>query len=290
MIYQAEVELGKKGLQIRQDQIDAIRSEAQRTSTAVIGLIQQSYDRQRTAAFGLRSALQDVYQDAGNAAASVKNTVSNAFRGMEDAFVKFTQTGKLSFADMANSIVADLSRMVFRQMAFNALASFMGSASGGQYSLASNTGGGQGLTLGGGGQGLTTGGGTGLIYGGARATGGPVNSGSFYEGNEHGPALLNVSGRTYLMMGSQSGSVTPMGGSAATGGGSTQVSVVVNNHAGRDTQATASSRTDAMGNTVIDVLVEKVEAGMMGRMNRGTGIAPMLERRYGLNPAAGALR
>ena len=35
---------------------------------------------------------------------------------------------------------------------------------------------------------------------------------------------------------------------------------------------------------------EKVEAGMMGRVSRGAGMAPLLERRYGLNPAAGAIR
>lgn len=283
MIHQTEVELGQKGLRIRQDQIDAIQNEAGRTSAAVMELIQQSYDKQRTAAFGLRSSLQELYADTGNAAASVRNTVTNAFRGMEDAFVKFVQTGKLSFADLANSIIADLTRMVFRQIAFNALASWMTPSAAGSSSTYS-------LSTGADWQGVKLNPGAGLTYGGARAAGGPVNAGSFYQVNENGPELLNVSGRTYLMMGSQSGNVTPMGGSASAGGGGTQVSVVVNNNAGRDTQATASSRTDAMGNTVIDVLVEKVEAGMMGRVSRGAGMAPLLERRYGLNPAAGAIR
>jgi hypothetical protein len=38
------------------------------------------------------------------------------------------------------------------------------------------------------------------------------------------------------------------------------------------------------------VMVEKIE-GMMGRrIGQGGGLAPMLEGRYGLNPAAGARR
>jgi len=38
----------------------------------------------------------------------------NAFKGMEDALVKFVTTGKLNFRDLANSIIADLTRMLVR--------------------------------------------------------------------------------------------------------------------------------------------------------------------------------
>ncbi|MGN2393237.1 hypothetical protein, partial [Pelomicrobium sp. G1] len=44
------------------------------------------------------------------------------------------------------------------------------------------------------------------------------------------------------------------------------------------------------GERVIDVIIEQV-TGLMGRdIARGAGIAPVLERRYGLSPAAGTLR
>lgn len=53
----------------------------------------------------------------------------------------------------------------------------------------------------------------GSLFGGGRATGGPVMANSMYEVNERGPELLSVGGRQFLMMGSTSGYVTPGGGS-----------------------------------------------------------------------------
>jgi hypothetical protein len=40
----------------------------------------------------------------------------------------------------------------------------------------------------------------------------------------------------------------------------------------------------------LDIIVEQIEARMSRSIGQGTGIAPTLERRYGLNPAAGAMR
>lgn len=48
-------------------------------------------------------------------------------------------------------------------------------------------------------------------FGGPRAAGGSVNSGSFYRVNERGTELLTVGGSDYLMMGANSGRVTPAG-------------------------------------------------------------------------------
>ena len=225
---------------------------------------------------GLSQAVSNYRDNAADLFGQTETLTSNALRGMEDSLVKFVQTGKLSFADLANSIVADLTRMIVKQVMFNALAGMMRGSVG---ETAANAMPGDSLD-----NFISLNNGFGTTPG--RASGGSVSSGGLYQVNEQGPELLHTAGKTYLMMGSQGGSVTPHGGMAA----GTQVSIVVNNHAGRDTQATATSRTDAMGNTVIDVLVEKVEAGMMGRVSRGAGMAPLLERRYGLNPAAGAIR
>lgn len=51
----------------------------------------------------------------------------------------------------------------------------------------------------------------------AMAAGGPVGAGSMYEVNERAPELLTVANRTYLMMGQDSGRVTPMGDSESYG-------------------------------------------------------------------------
>lgn len=69
----------------------------------------------------------------------------------------------------------------------------------------------------------------GAFFGGGRATGGPVNQNGIYRVNENGPELLSVGGRDYLMMGNNSGSVSP-----STGGGiviqNTYVNPQLNDH------------------------------------------------------------
>jgi lambda family phage tail tape measure protein len=225
---------------------------------------------------GLSQAVSNYRDNAADLFGQTETLTSNALRGMEDSLVKFVQTGKLSFADLANSIVADLSRMIVKQVMFNALAGMMSGSVG---ETAANAMPGDSLD-----NFIGLNNGFGTLPG--RASGGSVSSGSLYQVAEQGPELLHSAGKTYLMMGSQGGSVTP----TASGAPGPQVSIVVNNTAGSDTKASATAGTDAMGNTVIDVLVERVEAGMMGRVSRGTGMAPLLERRYGLNPAMGAMR
>jgi hypothetical protein len=49
----------------------------------------------------------------------------------------------------------------------------------------------------------------GAVFGGGRASGGPVSAGGLYRVNEDGPELLNVGNQSYLMMGNRGGTVTP---------------------------------------------------------------------------------
>ena len=52
------------------------------------------------------------YKDAAQNAAEQSRTYFETFtKGLEDAFVKFVQTGKLSFKDLANSLIADFARI-----------------------------------------------------------------------------------------------------------------------------------------------------------------------------------
>ena len=62
-----------------------------------------------------------------------QDAVTNAFKGMEDALVKFVLTGKLNFRDLANSIISDLTRMLVRAAITKPLFSFLfpGLANGG---------------------------------------------------------------------------------------------------------------------------------------------------------------
>lgn len=170
-----------------------------------------------------------------------------------EALVDFALTGKSSFKDMVNSILADLARMMVYRNITGPLANKISGMDWG--SIGSAVAG---------------------MFGGFRASGGPVSGGTSYIVGERGPELFTPH---------TSGAIVPNG---ALGGA--KVSIVVNNNAGSDTRASASATTDATGNTQIMVMVEKIE-GMMGRrIGQGGGLAPMLEGRYGLNPAAGARR
>lgn len=196
----------------------------------------------------------------GNAAEKGKDSFDELRQAVEgwgkssaEALVDFALTGKSSFKDMVNSMLADLARMMVYRNITGPLAEKVGGLNWG--SIGSAVAG---------------------MFGGFRASGGPVTGGTSYVVGERGPELFTPH---------TSGAIVPNG---ALGGA--KVSVVVNNNAGPDTRATATSSTDATGNTQIMVMVEKIE-GMMGRrIGQGGGLAPMLEGRYGLNPAAGARR
>ena len=58
--------------------------------------------------------LQQFAKTAFDVTRQAEQAFVNAFKGMEDALVKFVMTGKLNFRDLANSIIADLTRMLVR--------------------------------------------------------------------------------------------------------------------------------------------------------------------------------
>jgi lambda family phage tail tape measure protein len=64
---------------------------------------------------GAAAAWENYRQQASNAAQQMGGVVGSVFSGLEDVWVKFTQTGKVSFSDMTRSILADLARIQIRQ-------------------------------------------------------------------------------------------------------------------------------------------------------------------------------
>ncbi len=75
---------------------------------------------------GAASAWKNYKQQAGNAAQQMGGVVSNVFGGLEDAWARFTTTGKLSFSDMTRSILSDLAKIAFRQAVMGIANSFGG--------------------------------------------------------------------------------------------------------------------------------------------------------------------
>ena len=129
----------------------------------------------------------------------VGDIVVKSFRGMEDALVRFVQTGKMNFRDFANSIIADMTRIAIRQAIIAPLMSgfsgWLGKTFGPQ-DAAKDVVSGMGKTFPGD-----------IPIDGGRANGGPVRGGRPYMVGERGPELF-VPG--------SSGNITPnhqLGGS-----------------------------------------------------------------------------
>lgn len=71
--------------------------------------------QKRTFQGGALEAMRKYGEDASNIGTQVGNTFTNAFKGMEDAVVQFTMTGKASFSSFALSVIADIQRILVRQ-------------------------------------------------------------------------------------------------------------------------------------------------------------------------------
>lgn len=174
---------------------------------------------------GASSAFQNYLEQARDVAGQTKTLFSNAFSSMEDAVVNFAMTGKFSFADFTKSILADMVRIETQRAASGLLGSLV---SWGATAASAWFGGG-----------TTSAGSTQAGYApeimdnfvsGQRAGGGPVAANSLYQVNELGPELLSQGGKTYLMMGDQGGTITPLGSGpsptlTATSSSGTMISV-----------------------------------------------------------------
>lgn len=91
-----------------------------------------NYDKMSTAQgdwrSGATSSFQNYLESARDVAGQTKSLFTNAFSSMEDAIVNFAMTGKLSFADFAKSILADMARIATRQASSAILSSLFGAA------------------------------------------------------------------------------------------------------------------------------------------------------------------
>lgn len=132
--------------------------------------------------------------------------IRDAQEGLSDAFADFV-TGAKSAKEAFGDFADELFKRALQFVADKAIEALFKAFSGGGDSAGGKTGGGFDWTS------LLS------MFGGGKAGGGAVNAGMFYRVNERGPELLTAGGKDYLMMGNQSGSITPNSG---LGGGITQ--------------------------------------------------------------------
>ncbi|WP_329813113.1 phage tail tape measure protein [Stenotrophomonas sp. SMYL36] len=138
--------LRELSLQRNADQIDQITFEEERTLLHAktldrLQIIKSGYDELQQAEgswlAGASAAWANYQQEAGNAARQMGDVVGSAIGGFEDAWVKFTTTGKLSFSDLTKSVLADLARIAARQAAMG-IVNMFASAWGGGVTAAGN--------------------------------------------------------------------------------------------------------------------------------------------------------
>ena len=279
---------------LKAEAIAAINDALARQLPIVEELARANVEYQRSFDYGLRSSLRTYIEDATNAAKQAERAVTGAFKSMEDAMVQFVTTGKVDFNSLANSIIADLVRIQIQKMITLPLAGWM-----------------SGLNLfgGSGGNGLGgafPAGATDLMSGGTMVahTGGLIGSDvlatrsvglQHFDGAQrfHTGGLVADEVPIIAQPGEAvftPGQLRALGGALAKNNPSpVKVLVNVTNHAsGVDARVQTTQQPD--GSTRLDVIVEQIEARMNRSINQGVGIAPTLERRYGLNPAVGALR
>ncbi len=280
---------------LKAEAIAAINDALARQLPIVEQLARANVEYQRSFDYGIRSSLRTYIEDATNAAKQAERAVTSAFKGMEDAMVQFVTTGKVDFNSLANSIIADLVRIQIQKMITLPLAGWMSGLN-----LFGGSSGGNGIG------GAFPAGATDLMSGGTMVahTGGLIGSDVLatrsvglhhFDGAQRFHTGGVVAGEVPIIAQPGEAVFTPgqlrsLGGALAKNNPSpVKVLVNVNNHApGVDARVQTSQQPD--GTTRLDVMVEQIEARMSRSINQGVGIAPTLERRYGLNPAVGALR
>lgn len=129
-----ELQLQLNASQIDQEMFEAERAVLLAKTTDRLQIVREGYAHLAIAEGswlnGARAAWADYQQQASNAAEQLGAVATNVFSGMEDAWTKFTTGGKISFSDLTRSVIADLSRIAFRQAAMGIFNSALGSTIG----------------------------------------------------------------------------------------------------------------------------------------------------------------
>ena len=234
---------------------------------------------------GIKRGLQSVIDEADDMASKAERGITSMFKSMEDALVSFVTTGKLDFKSMADSIIADMVRMQIQSSITKplagALGDFLGDIAGSIFGAPAGAGTASTPTA-------HTGGVIGSDHLSMRSINPAVftNAPRFHTGG--------IVGNEVPIIAKQGEAVFTPGQMKLLGGAlqskpNVNVSVRVENNVG-NAQARADVSRDSAGNMDLKIIIEEVEGNLSRNIGRGEGLAPTLERRYGLNPAAGSYR
>ncbi len=248
---------------------------------------------------GAVRAVRDYVEEASNAARMAEQAVTNSLRSGEDAFVKWATTGKLAAGDLFNTMAEEALRAAWRMSVIKpfggmleGLFSSIGSGIAGWFS-----GGSTGGTTAPVDPGLILQAHSGGVVGHDALRHRDVDQGLFRSAERfHGGGLVGLRSGEVPIVALRGEEVLTRDDPRHRfnlAGGQGGVTVVVQptvTNTVQGTQARTETRRGPGGELMIDVFVEQMEMLMSRKIGRGEGMAPTLERRYGLNPAAGAYR
>ena len=257
----------------------------------------QNFEDQKKGILGVTEAQiksAEVLRDTTTQQQTYVDLFKQAFKGMEDAIVNFTKTGKLSFKDMINSFIEGLLRYEIQQQ---------------QIALFSGMGGAGGLAK------LFFGAMSGVGTPGSNTFNGPLpesmlgplklsakgsvydtgltqfaKGGMFTNGIVNQPTLFKFAKGAGLMGEAGPEAIMPLkrdsnGNLGVRSGGGNNVDVVVNNYGNE--KATTKETVDSRGNRRIEVMIGDMVAGELNRVGSNTqqamtasyGTAPLVARR-----------
>lgn len=225
--YDKIIEAEKDAEKARKDRLESLTGdETVKKQVDDMNLLIDSFDRGEISfakfqgAFdGIKDKVAETNDDIGEftkeAARSIQNTLGDALYNIGETGFKGLAKG---FADTlrkmaADALAAQLAKKLFGDFdKSGSLGGLVGDLFGSAKGAFNNAGGLSGIF-----------GSIGSFFG--RATGGFTAPGSMYQVNENGPELLSYGNKTMLMMGGQSGNVTPL---SPVGGGSK--APIINNY------------------------------------------------------------
>ncbi|HIE4542775.1 TPA: phage tail tape measure protein [Providencia rettgeri] len=129
--YQLDKEVSDKTTQLYADQTLFLSQKEQRQLDIVRQSSRDKLAMNRNATTGMAKGIQDFGNSAENVYDQMRTISNGALSDMSGMLANFAATGKLNFADFAQSIVTEITKMIFQMMIFNALkAGFAGTAFG----------------------------------------------------------------------------------------------------------------------------------------------------------------
>ena len=102
-------------LSIAQGHLNDLKVEENRLTQEGIKNEEDKVQKGVSAYDSLKDGMKSYLNSIKDVNAQIKDATEAAFKGMEDALVNFVMTGKLNFADLTRSILADIARIAIRQ-------------------------------------------------------------------------------------------------------------------------------------------------------------------------------